>query len=1017
MKRKFESPTKKLSKALFFFFFLSYSVIGYSQDTYGDFLTSNKQNLADEIITPTVQSPDVEAFEKATYVPTNNYTGRTNISIPIYTIHYGGMEVPISLNYNSGGVKVGDMASSVGLNWSLNAGGVVSKMTQGLDDFTYPVYIGPTSDMNSPAGWLASLNPNSETRGANNPSDDAMPDKYIVSGPGLSTSFITHHDGSPIDFKGSGNIFDLDFDLITKLTTNQSGNSISLDRFGLSYLDVTNLSGIKYHYETPDFTSGLKANSYPTTYLDQMTNLNTNQTISFQYDAFSNYNYDDKTINVTNYGGSTLDGFSDESQYTYFPLGHRLKKILFDTGSVEFFYDLSRSDYLTSKALTRIVIKDYNGKIIKDFRLSQSYFQSSINSSTPQSKRLRLDQVYEVDDSGNPKPGYTFTYNTTYQMPPRDSYAYDFLGYNNGSYSSSNSDPNPKMYYYDFRVTPLYRSGSILLGGNFSMAANLNYAKVYSLEKIELPTGGSKEFDYELNQFLYKGQTYSGGGLRIKTQHLKSSDGTEQILDYTYSTGRIERMPTYAVFYMKNSSFSTPSSLSNLTSQLGIDTFANPHSQIELINGSFVSYNNVQVKNRQATGYTEYGYSDISNTLSTKSFLSSQPVNNSWSNLSPNFLYHDNDYMRGKLIYQSFVNDSGKMLRHTEYVYEEEELAPGFSNVIFYNKVHDGCYYADPSQGNYYTDDYITEYCGGFKETIDLPITRYLLKTIRSTEYGLNGEVTYAQDITQGLYVEKNLNYDPIYPLVTKEVVNNFGNEQYGEAQPIPIWHSEKNITYPARGVNGSLQVNSYSYAQELVNQNRLSVPLEIEISGRSYSDQLFEYDQFSNGQVGLKKVSTKLRDNVELPSGEVININSSGQPTEIFTANGRTISIIYGYHNSEIIAIINGASNASVNSWLNSDFGKSITYLSQKADYDTNTSSENTLQSWLNNLRNSVGNHGSSSTTVKTVVYDPLLGVKRITNERGITTYYNYDQFERLTEIKNSDLKLLQYYQYNYKN
>ena len=1018
MKQNFIAYRQKPCNVLSIIFILCNVYFGYSQNSYGDYLTANKQNLADEIITPTIQSPDVEAFEKATYIPADNYTGKVKISIPIYTIHFGGMEVPISLNYNTGGVKVGEMASSVGLNWSLNAGGVVSKLTQGLDDFLCPASSSTPSSINTPAGWLAGLNTKCSAS-INNPTNDALPDKFIVNSPGISTSFVTKKNGTPVDLNGSGYTFNANFEVVTKAITMRDGNPGTDSRMGLSSLDVTNLSGIKYHFETPDFTFSVVgrlalSTDLPTNHLDEMTNLKTDQSISFQYEAFTNYNGDGKEVYVTPYGGGSRNYLGNFTALTDFPLGHRLKQILFDTGSVEFFYGLDRQDYIDSKALTRIVVKDYNGKIIKDFRFSHSYFQSSINSSTPQSKRLRLDGVYEVDNSGSPKPGYVFTYNTDYEMPPRDSYAYDFLGYNNGAYSSSNTNPIPKMYYYDYRITPLYRSGSILLGGNFSMAANLNYARTYSLEKIELPTGGTKEFDYELNQFHYKGKTFSGGGLRVKSQHLKSSDGVEQILDYTYFAGKIERMPTYAVVFMKNDNFTNPTDLNDLTSQLGIDTFSSPRSQIELINGSFVGYNYVDVKNRSATGYTEYGYTNWSDTLSDKIFSIYNDVSSSWAKLNPNFLYVDNDLMRGKLAQKSFIDDSGRMLRHTEYLYEEEEIDSGFTGREFYNTVNNNC--STPDMYMYHTGAYITDNCGGFKEIIDLPVTRYLLRTIRTTDYGLDGQVKSWRD-TEGFNVEKALTYDPLLPLVIKEVISNYGNEQYSATNPVPIWRSEKNISYPAKGINGSLQLSSYPYAQELVDDNRLSLPMEIEISGRSYSDQLFEYDQFSNGQVGLKKVSTKLRDNVELPSGGVIHINDSGRPTEILTANGRTISVIYGYHDSEIIAIVNGASYKSINSWLNTDYGKSISYLSQKADYDTNTSSENTLQSWLNNLRNSVGNHGSSSTTVKTVVYDPLLGVKRITDEKGITTYYNYDQFERLTEIKNSDSKLLKYYQYNYKN
>ena len=99
-----------------------------SQDERDDYLNSNFYTASQIIGNSTMQPPDVAAFQKVNFVPVSNYTGRANISIPIYEISVGNMRIPISIDYNSSGVKVNDMPSSVGLNWSLNAGGMVSTL-------------------------------------------------------------------------------------------------------------------------------------------------------------------------------------------------------------------------------------------------------------------------------------------------------------------------------------------------------------------------------------------------------------------------------------------------------------------------------------------------------------------------------------------------------------------------------------------------------------------------------------------------------------------------------------------------------------------------------------------------------------------------------------------------------------------------------------------------------------------------------------------------------------------------
>jgi hypothetical protein len=69
-----------------------------------------------------------------TISPVSFYTGVPNVSIPITTIQDGSFSLPISLSYHAGGVKVGELASWVGLGWSLQAGGMISRTVQGRAD-------------------------------------------------------------------------------------------------------------------------------------------------------------------------------------------------------------------------------------------------------------------------------------------------------------------------------------------------------------------------------------------------------------------------------------------------------------------------------------------------------------------------------------------------------------------------------------------------------------------------------------------------------------------------------------------------------------------------------------------------------------------------------------------------------------------------------------------------------------------------------------------------------------------
>lgn len=82
-------------------------------------------------------SPQAAAFEKYTDYPVSLYTGVPQVVVPVHVIKLKAMSIPISVSYHSSGIKVDDVASNVGLGWSLNAGGAVSIQANGiLDEFS-----------------------------------------------------------------------------------------------------------------------------------------------------------------------------------------------------------------------------------------------------------------------------------------------------------------------------------------------------------------------------------------------------------------------------------------------------------------------------------------------------------------------------------------------------------------------------------------------------------------------------------------------------------------------------------------------------------------------------------------------------------------------------------------------------------------------------------------------------------------------------------------------------------------
>ena len=92
-------------------------------------------NLAFAQIQPTLPpSPTASALAKYVDNPVSHYTGTTDISIPLYEIQLKDLSVPIGLTYNPQDIQVSTVPSNVGLGWSLNVGGVITRAVKNIPD-------------------------------------------------------------------------------------------------------------------------------------------------------------------------------------------------------------------------------------------------------------------------------------------------------------------------------------------------------------------------------------------------------------------------------------------------------------------------------------------------------------------------------------------------------------------------------------------------------------------------------------------------------------------------------------------------------------------------------------------------------------------------------------------------------------------------------------------------------------------------------------------------------------------
>lgn len=79
-------------------------------------------------------SPTAASLGKYAEIPVGYHAGIPSISVPLYTITEGTISVPISLSYHASGIRVSEKSSWVGLGWSLNCGGVITRSVQHVPD-------------------------------------------------------------------------------------------------------------------------------------------------------------------------------------------------------------------------------------------------------------------------------------------------------------------------------------------------------------------------------------------------------------------------------------------------------------------------------------------------------------------------------------------------------------------------------------------------------------------------------------------------------------------------------------------------------------------------------------------------------------------------------------------------------------------------------------------------------------------------------------------------------------------
>ncbi|AEE51476.1 RHS repeat domain-containing protein [Haliscomenobacter hydrossis] len=461
-------------------------------------------------------TPNAASLGKYTEVPVSHFTGATNTSIPIYTLREGSLNLSVSLNYHSSGLKMGEPAAWVGTGWNLDAGGSITRTVVGIkDEETGDKYGYYTYGLNPPSG----LTNQHIAEGIL----DSEPDIFTFSFPGYTGKFY---------FFSAGN-----YQIVPK-------QDLKIEPVGsFDYFKITTPQGLVYYFGgSPDSDPAYDETTYESNifpkpkvrsswHLVKIESPDKKHAIKFEY-AEEKYVYKSlssvaryKLIGQAPDGscaseGTILSGDLGNIYYTTTTIdGKRLFKI-YGTSQLETLQfnattdreDLDPDGTNKAKRLEDITLSTGSGSSSSCTKWLFAYDYFVDNSSTCTTgnfsycKRLKLKELkhqscYQEELEEPYKfeyEGYDITVNgqTKQYLPSRFTRAIDRWGYYNGAHTpneSSYSVPNvpPTTIQYNF--------GSYAYG-NSNRTTSEAHMRYGALKKVTYPTGGHTSLVYEANE-------------------------------------------------------------------------------------------------------------------------------------------------------------------------------------------------------------------------------------------------------------------------------------------------------------------------------------------------------------------------------------------------------------------------------------------------------------------------------------------------------------------------------------
>lgn len=754
---------------------------------------SFSQGFVNPDIVPKVSSPEAAELGKHISVPVSLNTGTPNISIPLYTITYGGMQVPITLNYDASGVKVDELASNVGLKWSLDYGGAVTRIVRGgRDEGTngggFPGLRGYYKDyglttlsstFQGVTGQAAGMLYTDLMTGLSMGWNDGQPDLFSFNAMGYTGRFFFDQNRNSIAFTES----DYSIDLIY----NGALSSPKFEEFRIKTSNGLEMffgstGAIEKNFTDSGWQIGDQGMTDNAWMLKKVLNLSNNRYIEYNYTAewFNDVivsNREPAYITQTTSGIGVISHHQDpidcmtelpgvpppldlpplttwhggsHLNYSYSQvLTQRISSIVAGKTTVEFIASPRQDIYLITGGVNKVqkidqIIVKYDGVCVKKFRLNYGYFNAvgEIDGAIDQTfedsakKRLKLVSLEEMDCNDNVVKKHEFFYDETNPLPVRYSYAKDKWGFYNGKINNKSLYP---------KLSPDCASYWWTADRSISPA----HTKAGTLTKIIYPTKGSVSFGYE-NHVSDVVVTPSDQIGWITQSDINTYTSLSSTVEYTFTPST----PNYEIDILLHSGVPwyhpspNPCLGTSFNYQKGVELVDNTTGNVvyERLFGALVvnniltdTYTHSQEFTNLSTAksYTLRVYS-MSDSNGSKCFTAQAKLSK-LGNLPPT----TQDFLVGGLRIKNviFKDDKGTILLTNSYTYEQPKLV---DNPQFIYK------------GNYDIDLTLN----GIRSLEDYP--SYLLETNMNFKSGIFDVITTGANIRQMDFLGSHISYQKV---------------------------------------------------------------------------------------------------------------------------------------------------------------------------------------------------------------------------------------------------------------